>query len=118
MKQAVMKKWVKALRSGKYKKTTEALTRHGRYCCLGVLCELAIKEGIPVEKRKVQFRTGSHSYDEKEGTLPKRVKKWAGIKRGNPYLRNMACTLTEANDELRYPFEKIADIIEAQWRGM
>jgi len=36
------KKWVKALRSGKYKQTRGRLrTKNGaRHCCLGVLCEL------------------------------------------------------------------------------
>lgn len=35
-------KWLAALRSGKYKQGKEALKDHkGRYCCLGVACEIA-----------------------------------------------------------------------------
>jgi hypothetical protein len=34
------KKWVEALRSGKYKKGRGALKNRGRYCCLGVLCDI------------------------------------------------------------------------------
>jgi hypothetical protein len=35
-------KWVEALRSGKYKQTTEGFFKYeGRFCCLGVLCVVA-----------------------------------------------------------------------------
>ena len=34
-------KWVKALRSGKYQQGKEVLFSEGRYCCLGVLCEIS-----------------------------------------------------------------------------
>ena len=33
-------KWVKALRSGKYKQGTETLKTGDRYCCLGVACAM------------------------------------------------------------------------------
>jgi hypothetical protein len=32
--------WVKALRSGDYEQGQEYLCRGGRFCCLGVLCEI------------------------------------------------------------------------------
>jgi hypothetical protein len=35
------KKWVKALRSGKYRQTKHYLVNGGAYCCLGVLASLA-----------------------------------------------------------------------------
>lgn len=34
-------KWVEALRGGKYAQGRGRLFRHGEYCCLGVLCDLA-----------------------------------------------------------------------------
>lgn len=34
-------KWIEALRSGKYKQGRSRLKHSGRYCCLGVLCEVA-----------------------------------------------------------------------------
>lgn len=34
-------KWVKALRSGRYKQTTGMLEYGGANCCLGVLCRVA-----------------------------------------------------------------------------
>jgi hypothetical protein len=34
-------KWIKALRSGRYKPTQGDLHADGRFCCLGVLCMVA-----------------------------------------------------------------------------
>lgn len=38
---AFKKKWLKALRSGKYKQWQEWLKDNGKYCCLGIACEVA-----------------------------------------------------------------------------
>lgn len=45
MNEVIKKKWIKALRSGKYKQGIEGLKidfepNGVRYCCLGVLCEV------------------------------------------------------------------------------
>ena len=37
---AFRKKWVAALRSGKYKQTHSFLHRRRSFCCLGVMCDL------------------------------------------------------------------------------
>lgn len=36
----VKSKWVRALRSGKYRRAKYQLKDQGAYCCLGVLCEV------------------------------------------------------------------------------
>ena len=38
MRRELRDKWVKALRSGEYKKARRFLENEGNYCCLGVLC--------------------------------------------------------------------------------
>jgi hypothetical protein len=43
----VIKLWIKALRSGKYKQTIGSLRNSKGFCCLGVLCDLASKDGGP-----------------------------------------------------------------------
>ena len=40
-------KWVNALRSGKYEQCKGSLTRDGKYCCLGVACEISSLELDP-----------------------------------------------------------------------
>lgn len=47
MKKSIKKKWVAALRSGKYKQGKRALVagrgKASTYCCLGVLCDILPK---------------------------------------------------------------------------
>lgn len=40
MNKTVKRKWVKALRSGKFKQGANRLVWNDQYCCLGVLCEI------------------------------------------------------------------------------
>jgi len=42
-------KWVKALRSGNYPQTTNALRDEHGYCCLGVLCDVSDYGGWVLE---------------------------------------------------------------------
>lgn len=100
--------WVRALRSEEYGWGKSALhPEEGKYCCLGVLCEVAVKEGIidtydPLE----DFLT---PYDE--------VMKWVGINEDNGCFGSES--LSEINDSAkRNPFKKIANIIEKKPAGL
>lgn len=42
--------WEDALASGLFKQGRRSLNAGGEYCCLGVLCEVAISRGMPVER--------------------------------------------------------------------
>lgn len=110
MKKTIAEKWVKALRSGKYKKTTGQLCKVAKngnksYCCLGVLTELYNKEhGI---SRTVY---GGH--------LDEEVCIWAGMNcrkgsiAGSGHYKGK--TLADLNDcdQSKRSFKRIADIIE------
>ena len=41
MKQSLKAKWIRALRSGKFKQAHDYLYHKKAYCCLGVLCKVA-----------------------------------------------------------------------------
>lgn len=41
MDQELKTKWLEALRSGDFKQGASALSKNGKHCCLGVLCEIA-----------------------------------------------------------------------------
>lgn len=47
MKPEIASKLADTLESGKYQQGTGRLVGEGKYCCLGVLCELAIEAGVP-----------------------------------------------------------------------
>lgn len=105
--------WVAALRSGEYKQGQRALSHSGRYCCLGVLCELAVKAGA-IER--VTRTDGTYLYGSGENgwLLPSEVVDWAGVGSGNP--RANGHELFAYNDGVagvrRHTFTEIADLIE------
>lgn len=92
MNPEIKAKWVTALTDGSYTQgegylridapdeaTGENLTT---FCCLGVLCDLAIKDGldIKVERDRVDNGETFHTlYDENDAFLPKSVRDWAGM---------------------------------------
>lgn len=106
MKKAIMNKWVKALRSGKYKQCKEDLCQvddkgNLSYCCLGVLTQLYINERKRQKKGnnikgfvhmgnyeeiygyspdiKNTVATPAWYINEETGLLPDVVAKWAGF---------------------------------------
>lgn len=69
MKPEVKEEWVKALRSGEYEQGEGFLCKNGRFCCLGVLIDVAV-EGDWV---LVEDSLGCGDYwalDGNSGTLP------------------------------------------------
>jgi hypothetical protein len=119
MKKKVMEAWVEALRSGYYKQTVEKLHDDKGHCCLGVLCELAMVEGVcdfgPSNEHENEF-----VFDGEAGLLPERVRHWAGIDQEDGTFRSIEgkrYTLTSLNDNGKN-FEQIADIIEKNWEKL
>ena len=120
----VIKKWVEMLRSGEYKQGNGFLKRkisleEPTYCCLGVLSELAVKEGVIPEPEEINE---SFFYGRKIGTngsryyLCEEVMKWSGVDSHggyDPLPGNGGFTkfLTSDNDRGKN-FNEIADIIE------
>lgn len=113
MKTQILKKWVKALTSGKYKQGRLALkTKEGRYCCLGVLCDLHAKETGGKWKDPTQCE--HFSYCGTSGVLPMKVRRWAGLKDNDPILTSDGYRASDLNDEGKR-FKTIAKlIVEAQ----
>jgi hypothetical protein len=114
MKDDVKKKWVAALRSGKYKQGTGALRRGDEYCCLGVLCDVYRKAtGMRWVRQKGHEEFAIH---QSTARLPDQVHRWAGTKSERIDLdwdgKNESVVLL--NDVYRVPFEKLADAIEEQ----
>ena len=109
MDQEIKQKWVKALRSGKYKQGETYLHRtDNRFCCLGVLCDLAAKEGV-VSAIKSDEDDVAYAYDAWSQILPPSVMAWADLADANPVAG--AHALANLNDT-GTTFAQIADIIE------
>lgn len=112
MNPEVKRLWLSALRGGKYKQGQGKLRMDDKYCCLGVLCELAFDQGV-VKRRKYGgvFLYGKGNAKE---ILPSEVADWADVEI-NPTVvfdADEVVKITELNDDWEYDFNKIADIIE------
>jgi hypothetical protein len=129
MKKAVAMKWIRALRSGKYRKGTGALKKKtGGYCCLGLLCEITKKEngGKWTKDTGGYFTFLDRSGIEKSDFLPASVRRLAGMKTntGALTLNKIRTTLAELNDgdsaitKKPYTFKQIADVIAKNWRKL
>lgn len=137
-------KWLEALRSGEYKQGRSLLhykTDEGEdcFCCLGVLCDIAAKEGVidtPTERQadpEIDVDVGADQVFGYAGTTtmpPPRVENWALRKNDyrsqawyvptpdfededHPLRGGDTVSLAELNDEANFTFAQIADVIEA-----
>ena len=133
MNKKVMKKWVKALRSGKYKQGTGTLKHYdtnaqARHCCLGVLCEL-YNDQMKKDKKKTlsektlhhdSFTHGVVEFNRSRDYLPKKVVDWAGIENNLgsfTYKNHKDGCLADLNDD-GAKFKTIANIIEKNWENL
>lgn len=119
MNEQIKQEWIDALRSGEYEQGKGSLRdRDQRYCCLGVLCDLAVKHGViqaPTYYEDVDQPEsfGLYIYEGQGGLLPQSVVQWSGLSNntggfGDKFQRQ---TLVDMNDG-GASFETIADIIE------
>jgi hypothetical protein len=115
MKKEIAERWVKALRSGEYKQGKEQLKSKDGFCCLGVLCDI-VKDDIDGHWKGEIFYVAE---DFDSLNLPHAVKVLADMKSctGN---RRGKVSLIKLNDNERnqYNFNRIADIIEKEWKDL
>lgn len=108
----IKRRWVAALRSGQYKQGRDRLKDFNRYCCLGVLVDLADKD----KSTDISW-ADAHGHD----ALPRSVAKWAGtvinprvtIPHQGEGSERLSHSLGYLND-FGYSFNEIADLIEEQ----
>ena len=110
MKPDIKQNWVKALRSKEYKQGRKQLSKKRKnkaykFCCLGVLCDLAEKEGVISWTNKGSKYSGQMS--RKNSYPSETVLDWAGLT-GYHELN----ALIILNDTSKASFQEIADYIE------
>ncbi len=101
----IKRKWLKALRLGKYKQGIEYLKNDGKYCCLGVLCDIYAKE-----KR---IKWSSALLMNASDVLPAKIVTWAGLDSDDPEIGKYQAT--DLNDGIhirKQSFKQIANSIE------
>lgn len=100
------KDWIKALRSGKYLQGSSVLRQSGKFCGLGVLCDVHSKK----TKGKWSRIKGSQEYTYKgKLTMPSTpIFEWVGLSAST-----MAPRFVAMNDVQKLSFSQIADYIES-----
>ncbi len=120
MNKEIKEKWLTSLRSGEYQQgRTKLRDINNNYCCLGVLCDLYRKETNNGEWDSKAIN-GDYHFKIKNThrcsaiTLTEQVFEWAELPSSNPELMliNEKTNLILLNDELKYDFNQIADLIE------
>lgn len=112
MRQDIKKLWVEALRSGQYEQGSGALSCDGQYCCLGVLCEIAVEQGLELEVSTND--KGQKIFNADSAYLPTEVQEWAQLYGHNPevlvedYKEEKLANLNDGG----FSFHQIADVIE------
>ena len=82
MNPEVKEKWLAALRSGEYLQGIGSLRRYNsvtgesRYCCFGVLCELALEQGVISSRDE---SGGITAYDGIFALPSEAIARWAGL---------------------------------------
>jgi hypothetical protein len=113
MNPQIKQKWVSALRSGDYQQTQQVLHNKNGFCCLGVLCDLYIKEN-QLEWEPNHLNNGNYyNFQDENVYLPHSVVEWSGIGDDDPTINDGESTLVELNDG-GSTFIEIADVIEKQ----
>ncbi len=101
------KKWLEALRSGKYKQATGQLEKEGEYCCLGVACKIAgysdNKMGDMGKLFKSHFPRIPQVLDDRNTVHLKSI---------DGFSVNASQQLVDLNDSGGKSFKQIADWIE------
>lgn len=112
--------WLDALRSGNYKQGKRRLRRDSQFCCLGVLCDLAVQTGVISYTTHPSDENTIYYYGKEQACnyLPEEVIKWADLDSRNPRVDESFdrishnVSLGGINDVMDYTFEGIADVIE------
>jgi hypothetical protein len=116
MRESVKKKWVAALKSGKYKQGKCSLKNtDNTYCCLGVLCEVFIDEGNELDVRTTENNVVE--YNGQTSYPPTAVREWAGICHVSGHASSANYCVAAVNDTAD-SFTPSIEYIEQHWKNM
>lgn len=118
----IKERWVEALRSGKYPQGGGYLLKDGKYCCLGVLCELAVEDNIiskDIEKSidLDEITLFGDDLEWRSAFLPKKVANWSCLFETNFNYNGTNKDLVTLNDD-GVTFTTIADLIEKNFNEL
>ena len=137
MKPEIKKRWIEALLSGEYKQGNGYLRKDigddSFFCCLGVLCDLYIKDVgsiwcTDLEATKISDSDYCFIYSVENSIdyafIPEEVMIWSGLTESDPEVTHIIETIDEDGNfeeenqtlshlnDIGYKFKRISEIIE------
>lgn len=111
MHRHIRDEWTKRLRSGEYEQGTGKLNVDDKFCCWGVLCEIAAEQNVVVKEQEGPVVSYNGYW-----ILPgPEVHQWAGIDDAHFEMHHReGMKLYDLNDR-GTPFPEIAHIIEQRF---
>lgn len=130
-RRSLIQDWITALRSGQYTQGREVLRQSDveigptTHCCLGVLCELVIAQGLIPDAKwdedqfvapNPKYDGGEYDEDERQimPTCGENAELPSSVGRLLPEIAIVQETLIDMNDQLKQNFEVIATYIEEE----
>lgn len=106
------RKWIKALRSGRYEQGISRLRTDDSYCCLGVACDISGLGKWVGTTHLPRYRIG-HNEEDRSGflSLPS-LRKYYGCDSAGFTLDSLGKDMITLNDQDRWSFEQIADALQ------
>lgn len=113
--------WFKELETTTLPQGTGALCANDKYCCLGIACEVAMKNGLPLEKElwdgfdKYAYKNQLKESDVSLSYVPIIVKNWLGLysTTGLSWGDRKLKSCVDMNDNDRKTFKEIAQHLRA-----
>lgn len=116
------KLWTAALRSGEYQQIKRQLRSPNGFCCLGVACDVAVKNGLSVRiEEELTLSVPMYRYDGSSAVLPYSVVRWYGlsdVEGGFWEPNDKRSCLYRKNDTDELPFGEIAALIDSKPRNL
>src|SRR5690242_14612803 len=123
LRKRIKQDWIAALESGEYTQGTERLKTGDEFCCLGVLCDLAVRAGEGRWDENSDYVAPDGAKE--AGSLPEHVVRWAFKGADEEINHNSTwddpvvtkkngdqANLTHLNDEDRKSFKYLAKAID------
>lgn len=131
MNKEKLRLWIDALRSGEYEQGRGGLARRfdpngsWQYCCLGVACEVAIKDGLDLAVSEGYGGSKPYGAAKETGFLPDEVVQWLGVDEANPVVLSDDPASQDGfqyvaflNDTCRWDYGMIAEALEKTYLNM
>lgn len=127
MNPEVKARWIAALRSGEFPQTRNVLNDEEGFCCLGVLSEIAFRDGLigkhATSRNTTAYLSLSEDGDSSTTALISDVEEWAGCDSENPTVRIPwedipALFLDDVGDWLgqgEFYIQSLADLNDNRW---